>query len=102
MALAGTVLGGRYELDEQIGNGGYCEVWRATDTILSRLVAVKLLHPGYARKAEALARFEAEARHAGALSHDNIARVLDYGEPADGQPPYLLWSWSTGPPWKTC
>jgi serine/threonine protein kinase len=97
MALAGTVLGGRYELDEQIGNGGYCEVWRATDTVLSRLVAVKLLHPGYARKAEALARFEAEARHAGALSHDNIARVLDYGEPADGQPPYLVMELVDGP-----
>ena len=33
------VLGGRYELAEQVGNGGYCEVWRATDTVLSRLVA---------------------------------------------------------------
>jgi eukaryotic-like serine/threonine-protein kinase len=97
MALAGTVLGGRYELDEQIGNGGYCEVWRATDTVFSRLVAVKLLHPGYARKAEALARFEAEARHAGALSHDNIARVFDYGEPADGQPPYLVMELVDGP-----
>ena len=97
MALAGTVLGGRYELDEQVGNGGYCEVWRATDTILSRLVAVKLLHPGYASKPDALARFQAEARHAGALSHDNIARVLDYGEPADGQPPYLVMELVDGP-----
>jgi serine/threonine protein kinase len=97
MALAGTVLGLRYELDEQIGNGGYCEVWRATDTALSRPVAVKLLHPGYARKAEALARFQAEARHAGTLSHDNIARILDYGEPAYGQPPYLVMELVDGP-----
>jgi serine/threonine protein kinase len=97
MALAGTVLGGRYELDEQVGNGGYCEVWRATDTVLSRLVAVKLLHPGYASKPDALARFQAEARHAGALSHDNIARVLDYGDPADGQPPYLVMELVDGP-----
>jgi serine/threonine-protein kinase len=97
MALAGTVLGSRYELDEQIGSGGYCEVWRATDTVLSRPVAVKLLHPGYARKAEALARFQAEARHAGALSHDNIALVLDYGEPAYGQPPYLVMELVDGP-----
>jgi serine/threonine protein kinase len=97
MALAGTVVGGRYELDEQVGNGGYCEVWRATDTVLSRLVAVKLLHPGYSRKAEALARFQAEARHAGALSHPHIARVFDYGEPADGQPPYLVMELVDGP-----
>ena len=97
MPLAGTVFGGRYELAEQIGNGGYCEVWRATDTLLSRLVAVKLLHPGYARKAEALARFQAEARHAGALSHPNIARVFDYGEPAHDQPPYLVIELIDGP-----
>src|SRR5580704_15140782 len=97
MALAGMVLGGRYELDEQIGSGGYCEVWRATDTVLSRPVAVKLLHPGYARKAEALARFQAEARHAGALSHTHLARVFDYGEPADGQPPYLVMELVDGP-----
>ena len=90
MALAGTVLDGRYELTEVIGSGGYCEVWRATDVVLSRLVAIKLLYPGYARKAGVLARFEAEARQAGALSHQNIARVYDYGEPADGQPPYLV------------
>jgi hypothetical protein len=91
------VMGGRYELAGQVGNGGYCEVWRATDTVLSRPVAVKLLHPGYAGKAEALARFEAEARHAGALSHPNIARVYDYGEPADGQPPYLVMELVDGP-----
>ncbi len=78
MALAGTVLGGRYVLDERIGNGGYGEVWRATDTVLSRPVAVKLLHPHYIQRSEALARFRAEARHAGGLSDENIAQVFDY------------------------
>jgi len=97
MALAGTVLGGRYELAEQVGNGGYCEVWRARDTELSRDVAVKLLHPGYTGKTEALARFRAEARHAGALSHPNIAQVYDYGDPADGQPSYLVMELVDGP-----
>ena len=97
MAFAGMILGGRYELTGHVGSGGYCEVWRATDTASSRLVAVKLLHPGYAGKAEALARFEAEARHAGALSHPNIARVYGYGEPADGQPPYLVMELVDGP-----
>jgi eukaryotic-like serine/threonine-protein kinase len=90
MALASTFLSGRYVLDERIGVGGYCEVWRATDTVLTRPVAVKLLHAGYAQPGEALARFKAEARHAGALSHHNIARVYDYDEPVDGQ----SWSWS--------
>jgi len=82
---ASTLLDGRYWLDEEIGAGGFCEVWRATDTVLTRPVAVKLLHAGYAHQPEARARFKAEARHAGALSHENIARVYDYGEPACGQ-----------------
>src|SRR5260370_33058090 len=97
MALAGMVLADRYELAEQIGNGGYCEVWRATDTVLSRPVAVKLLHPGYAGKADMLARSRAEACHAGALSHPNIARVYDFREPADRQPPYLVMEPVDGP-----
>lgn len=97
MALASVLLGGRYELDEQVGAGGYGEVWRATDTVLSRPVAVKLPYEGYARQPGALARFQAEARHAGALSHQNIARVYDYGEPTDGSPPYLVMELVEGP-----
>jgi serine/threonine protein kinase len=90
MAQAGAVLGGRYVLEQQIGRGGYGEVWRAADTVLSRPVAVKLLHPCYAGQGQAVARFRAEARHAAALSHENIAQVHDYGEAAGGQPPYLV------------
>jgi eukaryotic-like serine/threonine-protein kinase len=97
MTLAGAVLSGRYVLDEQIGNGGYGEVWRATDTVLSRAVAIKLLHPRYAQRGEGLARFRAEARHAGGLSHENIAQVFDYDEPAGGQPPYLVMELVDGP-----
>jgi serine/threonine protein kinase len=80
--IAETLLGGRYALEEQIGAGGFCEVWRATDTLLTRPVAVKLLHAGYAHQPDAQARFEAEARHAGRVSHQNIARVYDYGAPS--------------------
>jgi eukaryotic-like serine/threonine-protein kinase len=70
--------------------GGFGEVWRATDLALGRPVAVKLLHAGFARHPETLARFRAEARHSGALSHENIARVYDYGEPPDAQAPFLV------------
>ncbi|HEX5297267.1 MAG TPA: serine/threonine-protein kinase [Streptosporangiaceae bacterium] len=90
MAYLGAVLGGRYVLDEQIGFGGYGEVWRATDTVLSRPVALKLLHQRHAEQAETVARFRSEAQHAASLSHENIAQVFDYGEAADGQPPYLV------------
>jgi eukaryotic-like serine/threonine-protein kinase len=101
MALAGAVLGGRYVLDQQIGAGGYSEVWHATDTVLLRPVAVKLLHPRYVGRSEALARFQAEARHAGALSHQNIARIYDYGEAAGGLPPYLVMELVDGPSLET-
>jgi eukaryotic-like serine/threonine-protein kinase len=97
MTLAGAVLDGRYELDEQVGAGGCGEVWRAMDNVLSRPVAIKLPYPGTARQPGALARFQAEARHTGALSHQNIARVYDYGEPADGSPPYLVMELVDGP-----
>jgi hypothetical protein len=97
MARAGAVLGGRYVLDRRIGDGGHGEVWQATDNVLRRPVAVKLLHPRYAGRNEALTRFQAEARLAGALSHENIAQVYDYGEQAGGQPPYLATELVDGP-----
>jgi eukaryotic-like serine/threonine-protein kinase len=97
MTPAATLLGGRYQMEEPIGTGGYCEVWRAADTVLARPVAVKLLHPGYAHQAEALARFQAEARHAGSFSHPNIARVYDYGEPVGRQQSYLVMELVEGP-----
>src|SRR5579859_3962697 len=96
MTVAATLLDGRYLLGEQIGAGGFCEVWRATDTVLTRPVAVKMLHAGYAHQPEARARFKAEARHAGALSHQNIACVYDYGEPAR-EVSYLVMELIEGP-----
>jgi serine/threonine-protein kinase len=64
--------------------------------VLSRPVAVKLLHAAYAHQPEARARFKAEALHAGALAHENIARVYDYGEPERGQC-YLVMELIEGP-----
>jgi hypothetical protein len=91
MAVLDTLPAGhRYQLEEWIGAGGYSQVWRATDTLLDRQVAVKLLHAGFAADSEVVARFAAEARHGGALNHENIARVYDYGEPGPEAPPYLV------------
>jgi eukaryotic-like serine/threonine-protein kinase len=97
MGPSGGGLGGRYELREQIGAGGYSEVWRGTDVLLARPVAIKLLHLGYAQHAEALTRFRAEAQRAGALSHENVARVYDYGEPDPPDPPFLVMELVDGP-----
>lgn len=78
----------RYHLDRWIASGGMGEVWQATDTLLDREVALKVLRREYADEALVRARFAAEARHAGALQHPNVASVLDYGEiPVEGQPP---------------
>jgi serine/threonine-protein kinase len=93
-ASSGVPLEGRYRLDTPIAAGGMGEVWRATDLVLDRPVAVKMLRPGYAGHEEDLARFRAEAQHAGLLSHPGIAKVYDYH---DGDPPYLVMELVDGP-----
>ena len=93
----GVLLAGRYRLDDRIAAGGFGEVWSGTDLVLARPVAVKLLQAGYAQHPETLARFRAEARHAGALSHEGIARVYDYGEEGPPHPPFLVMELVDGP-----
>jgi len=97
MESPGRLLQGRYRLDDRIAAGGMGEVWRARDLALGRPVAVKLLRPGYAANAEGLARFRAEARHAGSLSHPGIAQVYDYHEADPPYPPYLVMELVDGP-----
>jgi hypothetical protein len=97
MSSPGLLLVRRYRLDSWIATGGVGEVWRATDLVLGRPVAVKLLQERYAGHAETLARFRAEAQHAGALSHPGIAQVYDYGEAEPPGPPYLVLELVDGP-----
>ena len=84
---SGTRLG-RYELLSPIGAGGMGEVYRARDTQLERDVAVKVLPEQLAQNAEALARFEREARCVAALSHANILAIHDVGR--DGPTAYAV------------
>ena len=76
----------RYRLDAPIAVGGVGEVWQGTDLALDRRVAVKLLRPEHARDDDGLARFRAEAHHAGSLSHPNIAHVYDFCESGPAGP----------------
>jgi serine/threonine-protein kinase len=76
------MVGDRYELAALIAAGGMGQVWRAADLLLHRPVAVKVLRSEYTGDPTFLARFRAEAQHAAALSHPNIAAVYDYGETA--------------------
>jgi len=95
------VLDGRYELIERIASGGMGEVWRGSDQILGRPVAVKMLAAAHASDEQFRARFRAEARYAAALSHPGIARVFDYGETSPLGGPYLVMELVNGEPLST-
>ena len=91
-----TTVGGRYRLVERIAVGGMGEVWRASDDVLGRDVAVKVLKAEYAADPTFLQRFRNEARHTAALSHPGIANVFDYGEV--GEMAYLVMELVGGEP----
>ncbi|WP_449276709.1 protein kinase domain-containing protein [Leucobacter sp. GX24907] len=77
---AGVTFGGRYELSSRIAVGGMGEVWKASDSIIGRTVAIKILKDEYMGDPGFLERFRAEARHAALVNHEGIANVFDYGE----------------------
>ena len=70
---------GKYELQEFLG-GGMSHVYRAVDTVIGRAVAVKILTPDASLDVEAKERFLHEARISGAIQHDHIVTIHDYGE----------------------
>ncbi len=86
IASTGSVLGSRYVLERRVAAGGMGQVWEATDRVLERAVAVKVLRPELIDSGAFLTRFRAEARLAACLTHPGIARVYDYAEDVhDGQ-----------------
>jgi serine/threonine protein kinase len=88
MALsAGTRLG-PYEILALVGAGGMGEVYRAKDTRLDRIVAIKVLPAGLSSAPESLERFKREARAVSALNHPNICSLYDIGE--DAGRPFLV------------
>ena len=79
MNLEGKLLGNRYEIIKKIGNGGMATVYKATDVILKRQVAVKILRDEFTTDEEFIRRFEAEAQSAARLTHPNIVSIYDVG-----------------------
>lgn len=77
---SGLTFGGRYQLSSRVAIGGMGEVWQATDLVIGRTVALKILKDEYLGDPGFLERFRAEARHAALVNHEGIANVFDYGE----------------------
>jgi serine/threonine-protein kinase len=101
MTVLGTLLGGRYRLDAQIGRGGMSTVYRAFDVVLERPVAIKLMHREIAADADQLERFRREARSVAQLNHPHIVTVIDAGEDSSadgGHPgsPYIVLEYVDG------
>ena len=85
---------GKYELEEFLG-GGMSHVYRARDTVIGRIVAVKILTEQGCADEEVKARFLAEARMAGNLAHDNILSIYDFGED-DQHRPFMVMEFLRG------
>src|SRR6476661_7071844 len=79
LPLAPTTRLGPYEIICAIGAGGMGEVYRAKDTRLDRIVAIKVLPPDIAQSTEARQRFEREARAVSSLNHPHICALFDIG-----------------------
>jgi eukaryotic-like serine/threonine-protein kinase len=90
----GGILDGRYQLRSLLGVGGMAKVYLATDRVLQRQVAVKVLSQPYAQDPSFVERFQREARAAASLSHPNIMAVFDSG--TDGELQYLVMEYVAG------
>ncbi len=96
MTLAPGARLGQFEILEPLGAGGMGEVYRARDSRLGRIVAIKVLRPEVAADPDRLERFEREARSASALNHPNIVTIHDVGV-AEGTS-YIAMEWVDGSP----
>lgn len=82
--LIGTIMEGRYEILSRIGAGGMGVVYRARQTTMDRIVAVKVLLRSLASNETNVKRFQLEARAASRLNHPNTITIHDFGQTRDG------------------
>ncbi|MCX5378819.1 Stk1 family PASTA domain-containing Ser/Thr kinase [Streptomyces sp. NBC_00091] len=92
--LVGRVLDGRYRVDARIAAGGMATVYRAFDTRLDRVLALKIMHPDLAADAAFVDRFIREAKSVARLAHPNVVAVFDQG--TDGPYTYLAMEYVSG------
>ena len=94
MVGPGVSLGKRYRLDERIAGGGMGDVWRATDEVLGRTVAVKILLPALLEEPGFAERFRGEARTMATINHPGVVDVYDFG--SDESVAYLVMEYVEG------
>ncbi|MFE4370028.1 Stk1 family PASTA domain-containing Ser/Thr kinase [Streptomyces sp. NPDC056835] len=92
--IVGRVLDGRYRVDARIAVGGMATVYRAVDTRLDRVLALKVMHPALAADATFVERFIREAKSVARLAHPNVVAVFDQG--AEGAYVYLAMEYVAG------
>ncbi len=92
--LVGQVLDGRYRVEARIAVGGMATVYRAVDTRLDRVLALKVMHPTLATDATFVERFIREAKSVARLDHPNVVQVFDQG--AQGAYVYLAMEYVAG------
>ncbi|MET8585472.1 Stk1 family PASTA domain-containing Ser/Thr kinase [Streptomyces collinus] len=92
--LVGQVLDGRYRVDARIAVGGMATVYRAVDTRLDRILALKVMHPTLAADGSFVERFIREAKSVARLAHPNVVQVFDQG--TDGSYVYLAMEYIAG------
>ncbi len=88
LPLERRLLDGKFRLEKRLGHGGMASVWQATNELVQKPVAIKLMHASYAEDADLLARFRNEATAAGRIGSPHICDVLDFGRSAIG--PYIV------------
>lgn len=95
------VFGTRYRLMEKIGIGGMAEVFKATDEVLGRTVAVKVMLPQYASDPTFAARFKQEAQSAANLASPYIVNIYDWGHEESDNTYYIVMEYVRGTDLKT-
>ncbi len=93
--MLGTVIDGRYRVEERVGAGGMGTVYRAVQTNIGRDVAVKIVNALALQNPEMVRRFENEAHIISQLRHPNTLKLIDFGKLGDGRP-YLVTEFLTG------
>jgi serine/threonine-protein kinase len=93
--LSGTIVAGKYRVERLLGQGGMGSVWAGRHVTLGQLVAIKFVHPKLAGSAEAVRRFDNEAKAAARIKSRHAVAVQDHGVSEAGQP-YIVMEYLEG------